>query len=151
MAGYPDRMRRSRFRRLVQRALDEIPDELAERMDNVVVLLRSQPTEEERSSLGLGPRQTLLGLYVGQPLTSRGWYGETLPDRIMIYQEPIESICRSEAEIVEQVRETVLHEVAHHFGIDDDRLDEIGIAPPRRQNVVRGAIRQREHRHQYLG
>ena len=143
-------MRRSRFRRLVQQALDEIPEELAGRMDNVVILVRNQPTGEERESLGLGPGQTLLGLYVGQPLTNRGFYGETLPDRIMIYQEPIESISRSEEEVVAQVRETVLHEVAHHFGIDDDRLDEIGIAPKRR-NAVRGAVRRREHRHQYLG
>ena len=67
----------------------------------------------------------------------------------MIYQEPIESICRSEAEVVEQVRETVLHEVAHHFGIDDDRLDQIGIAPLPR-NHVRGAINVTERRTPYL-
>ena len=122
-------MRRSRFRRLVQRALDEIPEALAERMDNVVILVRNQPTAEERAAVGLGPRQTLLGLYVGRPLTTRGWYGETLPDRIYIYQQSIEEICRSEEEVVAQVRETVLHEVAHHFGIDDERLDEIGVKP----------------------
>ena len=142
-------MRRSRFRRLVERALDEIPNELAERMDNVVILLRNQPTAEELESVGLGPRQTLLGLYIGQPLTNRGFYGETLPDRIMIYQQPIEGICRSEDEIVEQVRETVLHEVAHHFGIDDERLDEIGIARPPKHHH-RGAIRLTERRLPYL-
>ncbi|MYB23309.1 MAG: metallopeptidase family protein [Chloroflexi bacterium] len=142
-------MRRSRFRRLVERALDEIPDELAGRMDNVVILVRNQPTEEELESVGLSSRETLLGLYVGRPLTSRGWYGETLPDRIMIYQQPIESICRSEDEVVEQVRETVLHEVAHHFGIDDDRLDEIGIAPPPRHHY-RAAINLSERRLPYL-
>lgn len=142
-------MRRSRFRRLVERALDEIPEELAARMDNVVILVRNQPTEEELESLGLGPRETLLGLYVGRPLTSRGWYGETLPDRIMIYQQPIESICRSEDEVVEQVRETVLHEVAHHFGIDDDRLDEIGIAPPPKHHH-RASINLTERRIPYL-
>ena len=142
-------MRRSRFRRLVERALDEIPEELAARMDNVVVLVRNQPTDEELESLGLGPRETLLGLYVGRPLTSRGWYGETLPDRIMIYQQPIESICHSEEEVVVQVRETVLHEVAHHFGIDDDRLDEIGIAPPPNHHH-RAAINLTERRLPYL-
>ena len=142
-------MQRSRFRRLVQQALDEIPDELFQRMENVVILVRNQPTDEEREAVGLGPRQTLLGLYVGRPLTSRGWYGETLPDRIMIYQQPIESVCRSEEEVVEQVRETVLHEVAHHFGIDDDRLDEIGIsAPPR--NYVRASVNLTERRQPYL-
>ena len=142
-------MRRSRFRRLVERALEEIHEELAARMDNVVILLRNQPTNEERESVGLGPRQTLLGLYIGQPLTSRGFYGETLPDRIMIYQQPIESICQNETEVVEQVRETVLHEVAHHFGIDDDRLDEIGIAPPPK-NHRRAAIRLTDRRLPYL-
>ncbi len=142
-------MRRSRFRRLVERALDEIPDQLADRMDNVVILLRNQPTPEEKESLGLGSRQTLLGLYVGQPLTNRGWYGETLPDRIMIYQQPIESICRSEDEVIEQVRETVLHEVAHHFGIDDHRLDQIGIAPPPK-NAHRAAINLTDRRLPYL-
>ncbi len=141
-------MRRSRFRRLVERALDEIPEQLAERMDNVVILLRNQPTTEELDSVGLSGRHTLLGLYVGQPLTNRGWYGETLPDRIMIYQQPIESICRSEDEVVEQVRETVLHEVAHHFGIDDDRLDEIGIAPPPR-DAHRAAINLTDRRTPY--
>ena len=141
-------MRRSRFRRLVERALDEIPEQLAARMDNVVILLRNQPTAEELDSVGLSGRHTLLGLYIGQPLTNRGWYGETLPDRIMIYQQPIESICRSEDEVVEQVRETVLHEVAHHFGIDDDRLDEIGIAPAPR-HAHRAAINLTDRRTPY--
>ncbi len=141
-------MRRSRFRRLVERALEEIPEQLASRMDNVVILLRNQPTAEELESLGLGPRETLLGLYVGRPLTSRGWYGETLPDRIMIYQQPIESICRTEDEVLVQVRETVLHEVAHHFGIDDGRLDEIGIAPPKQSH--RAAINLSERRLPYI-
>jgi len=122
-------MQRSRFRRLVARALDEIPAPLAERMDNVVVIVRTRPEPDELALVGLGPRDLLLGLYSGRPLTARGSYGEVLPDRIYIYQEPIESICRSEQEVVAQVRETVLHEVAHHFGIDDERLDEIGIAP----------------------
>ena len=122
-------MQRARFRRLVAQALDEIPDQLADRMENVVVLIRSRPEPEELALVGLRPSDLLLGLYSGRPLTTRGNYGEVLPDRIYIYQEPIEAICHSEHEIVEQVRETVLHEVAHHFGIDDDRLDEIGIAP----------------------
>ena len=122
-------MQRVHFRRLVARALDEIPDALAERIENVVVLVRTRPSREDLESVGLGPRDTLLGLYVGQPLTARGTYGNTLPDRIYIYEEPILGICRTQEEVVAQVRETVLHEIAHHFGIDDERLDEIGIAP----------------------
>ena len=128
-------MQRSRFRRLVARALDEIPDALAERMENVVVLVRSRPEPEELEMVGLSSGDLLLGLYSGRPLTVRGSYGEVLPDRIYIYQEPIEAISRSEEEVVEQVRETVLHEVAHHFGIDDDRLDQIGIAPRRDAHI----------------
>lgn len=106
-------------------------------MENVVVLVRTRPEPDELALVGLGPRDLLLGLYSGRPLTTRGNYGEVLPDRIYIYQEPIESICSSEQEVVAQVRETVLHEVAHHFGIDDDHLDEIGIAPAKDAHMER--------------
>lgn len=124
-------MQRVHFRRLVGKALDEIPEELAGRIENVVILVRTRPSREDLEAVGLGPHDTLLGLYVGQPLTARGTYGNTLPDRIYIYEEPILEICRTQEEVIAQVRETVLHEIAHHFGIDDDRLDEIGISPAR--------------------
>lgn len=121
-------MHRVRFRRLVQRALDSVPETFAERLDNVEVLVRTRPTTDELEAAGVGQRGTLLGLYQGIPLTVRGHhYGSTLPDRILIYQESIESICGSEAEVVEQVQQTVLHELAHHFGIDDERLDQLGV------------------------
>ncbi len=105
-----------RFEELVADALDTIPPELAKRMDNVAVFV------EERS------RQGLLGLYHGVPLTKRGsaYAGMVTPDRITIYREAICRMCRSEEEVVEQVRTTVVHEVAHHFGIDDARLQELG-------------------------
>ena len=120
-------MHRARFRRLVEAAVAAIPPEFAAQMDNVEILVRSRPTVEERQEAGIGPRDRLLGLYVGHPLTARGsYYGNTLPDRIMIYQESIEAVCRSDDDVVEQVRTTVLHEVAHHFGIDDERLHELG-------------------------
>lgn len=119
-------MHRARFRRLVEAAAAAIPPQFADQMDNVEILVRSRPTEEERAEAGIGPRDQLLGLYVGHPLTSRGsYYGNTLPDRIMIYQEAIEAVCRSEADVAAQIRTTVLHEVAHHFGIDDERLQEL--------------------------
>ena len=121
-------MHRARFRRLVKSAVVAIPPEFAERMDNVEILVRMRPTEAERQDAGIGPYSQLLGLYVGHPLPSRGgYYGNTLPDQILIFQEAIESICRSEDEVREQVRTTVLHEVAHHFGIDDDRLHDLGL------------------------
>jgi predicted Zn-dependent protease with MMP-like domain len=107
-----------RFEELVAEALDTIPDELAQRMDNVAVFV------EDRSRV-----RGLLGLYQGVPLTARGNHygvGGAAPDRITIFREAILARCRTEAQVVEQVRITVVHEVAHHFGIDDGRLRELG-------------------------
>ncbi|HEX7277394.1 MAG TPA: metallopeptidase family protein [Acidimicrobiales bacterium] len=99
-------------------ALDAIPEALGRLMDNVWVGV------EERSR-----GEDLLGLYEGVPLTEREAYGGmVLPDRITIYRRPICEMCETEDEVVETVRDTVIHEVAHHFGIDDDRLDELGWA-----------------------
>jgi predicted Zn-dependent protease with MMP-like domain len=110
-----------RFEELVGEALDTIPDELARYMDNVAVLVED----------GV-PYGRLLGLYEGVPLTKRGeWYGTgalTLPDRITIFRLPICAHARTEQQVVEQVRVTVIHEIAHHFGIDDARLGELGWA-----------------------
>ena len=109
---------RERFDELVVQALDGIPDDLAELMDNVAVLV-----EEE------GDDPDIWGLYDGVPLTDRSDYGRgamVLPDRIYIYRLPICEGCDTEPEVVEEVRVTVIHEIAHHFGIEDDRLDELG-------------------------
>jgi predicted Zn-dependent protease with MMP-like domain len=105
------------FEDLVALALDAIPAELVEMVDNVVIEVVDLPPTG----------QPLLGLYQGVPLTSRGAnYVAAMPDRISIYRLPILSICGSPQEIVEQVRITVVHEVAHHFGIEDDRLHALG-------------------------
>jgi predicted Zn-dependent protease with MMP-like domain len=97
-------------------ALDSIPEELGRLMSNVAVMVDD-----------LSPPGRLLGLYEGIPLTARGDYGGmVMPDRITIFRRTILAVCRTEAEVVEQVRRTVVHEVAHHFGIDDDRLSELG-------------------------
>jgi predicted Zn-dependent protease with MMP-like domain len=109
---------RERFEELVTDALDGIPDELARLVQNCVV------TVEDDSPDGRG---RLLGLYQGIPLTGRGsGYTMVLPDKITIFRNPILGICTSETEVVEQVRTTVVHEVGHHFGIDDQRLRELG-------------------------
>ena len=109
---------RERFEELVAGALDAIPEQLSRLVDNCVVLV------EDESPPGW---PQLLGVYVGTPLTARGQgYTMAVPDRITIFRNPILRICASEAEVVEQVRVTVVHEVAHHFGIDDDRLAELG-------------------------
>lgn len=109
-----------RFEELVGEALDSIPDELAAQMDNVAVFV-----EETSGS------NNLLGLYHGIPLTERSpssYGGMVMPDRITIYRRPILRCCHTEAEVVHQVRVTVIHEVGHHFGIDDERLHELGWA-----------------------
>ena len=105
-----------RFEELVGEALDSIPPELGKLMDNVAVFV-----EEGRSP-------HLFGLYHGVPLTKRdaGYAGMVMPDRITIYRRAILGACRTEEEVVHQVRVTVVHEVAHHFGIDDDRLRQLG-------------------------
>jgi predicted Zn-dependent protease with MMP-like domain len=110
-------MSRERFEELVGEALDEVPPELLELMDNVVVLVEDESEGDAE----------LLGLYEGYALTSRGWdYSGVLPDRITIYRNPTLRICDSEDDVIDEVATTVVHEIAHHFGIDDDRLDELG-------------------------
>jgi predicted Zn-dependent protease with MMP-like domain len=104
------------FEDMVAAALDGLPEDLGRLMRNVAVTVEHGP----------GPRG-LLGLYQGVPLTSRtSQYAGVLPDRITIYRQAICAICDTEAQVVEEVRRTVIHEVAHHFGIDDDRLAELG-------------------------
>ena len=106
----------ARFEEMVVTALDGLPEDLGRLMRNVAVTVEHGP----------GP-PGLLGLYEGIPLTSRtSQYAGVLPDRITIYRQAICAICRTEQEVAEQVRRTVIHEVAHHFGIDDNRLSELG-------------------------
>jgi len=105
-----------RFEEMVIAALDGLPEELGQVMRNVAVTVEHRP----------GPRG-LLGLYEGIPLTSRtSQYAGVLPDRITIYRQAICATCRTEQEVADQVRRTVIHEIAHHFGIDDNRLSELG-------------------------
>ena len=114
-------MSESEFDDAVADALDAIPPELTDLMRNVVVLVEDEPPEDEPDDL--------LGLYEGVALTER--WGDPmmeLPDRIFVFRGPLLDMCESEAELVEEVRITVVHEVAHHFGIDDDRLHDLGYA-----------------------
>jgi predicted Zn-dependent protease with MMP-like domain len=107
-----------KFEELVAEALDSLPESLGRLMDNVWVRVQDHS----------GP-DPLLGLYEGVPLTEREAYGGmAMPDRITIFRRNILAVCDTEEEVVEMVRDTVIHEVAHHFGIDDDRLDELGWA-----------------------
>ena len=121
-------MRRADFEELVRQALSALPAQFRERIDNVDVLVEDWPSEHVAQEMGLADDETLYGLYQGVPLTDREGYNLTLPDTITIYQGPIEEDCASEAEVLAQVRETVVHEVAHHFGISDEQLEEWGVA-----------------------
>ncbi|MDI3341053.1 MAG: metallopeptidase family protein [Sphaerobacter sp.] len=116
---------RSVFERLVVEALDELPDEFLAALDNVDIVIEREPTREQRLAAGVGGG-TLFGLYEGVPLTDRAGYGLVLPDKITIFQGPIMRAARTHAEIREIVRATVIHELAHHFGISDERLRELG-------------------------
>ncbi|MFE9990484.1 metallopeptidase family protein [Streptomyces sp. NPDC005381] len=111
-------MTRETFEELVSQALDKIPPELTRVMDNVAVFVEDEPPADDPE---------LLGLYEGTPLTDRGeWYAGVLPDRISIYRGPILRMCETPDEVVHEVAVTVIHEIAHHFGIDDERLHELG-------------------------
>lgn len=117
------------FEDAVGDALDRLPPDLAEAMDNVVILVQDEPEpdmlrREDYDELG---RPTLLGLHDGVPLTERDTsWSLVLPDRIFIFKGPLERWCTSREELVEEITVTVIHEIAHHFGIDDDRLHELG-------------------------
>jgi len=106
------------FERLVADALDEVPPELAGLIENCVILVEDDPPPEYAD---------LLGLYDGVPLTERdSTYGGALPDRVLIFRRPILAICDTYEDVVKEVHITLVHEIAHHFGIDDDRLHELG-------------------------
>ena len=112
-------MSREQFEDAVGEALDGVPPELARMMDNVVVLVEDDAPDADPE---------LLGLYEGTPLTERdGWWASgSLPDRITIFRHPTLAVCESVEEVVEEVRVTVVHEIAHHFGIEEDKLHALG-------------------------
>jgi predicted Zn-dependent protease with MMP-like domain len=113
-------MSRARFEELVSEAIDQVPGELYALVDNCVVLVEDDAPADDPE---------LLGLYDGIPITERdSSYLMAVPDRITIFRNPTLAMCESEEEVVEEVGITVVHEIAHHFGIDDDRLHELGYA-----------------------
>lgn len=111
----------------MRRALQDIPEEIRAHLDNVDIIVEEWPTREQLVGSGLEQGESLLGLYEGIPLTERHYdYSMVLPDKITLFQKSIEAICSSDDEVIREVRNTVIHEVAHHFGIKDDRLEELG-------------------------
>ena len=119
---------RAQFRRIITQALEELPPEFQRVMENIDIQLRWRATPGELRRAGVRPGGDLFGIYVGIPLTKRGHgYSMVLPDRIIIYQLPHERHARTEDQMVEQARQTLLHEIGHYMGIDEHRLRELGI------------------------
>jgi len=122
------RLSAEEFDAIATQAIERIPEELREYLDNVVISVQKEPSRDLLIEMGMDPDEdTLLGLYQGVALTDRSATEPPLyPDTIFIYQEPIEEMCDSVEEIEEEIEITVVHEIAHHFGIDEDRLAELG-------------------------
>jgi predicted Zn-dependent protease with MMP-like domain len=119
-------MTRERFTALVEEALREIPQRFRDAMKNVAVVVEDEPSQEVLDDLEMEPGDTLFGLYHGTPLTERdSTYGNTLPDRISIYQLPIEEACEDEEDMQQCVAETVIHEFGHYFGLSEEEIQEI--------------------------
>jgi len=116
-------MARTEFEEIVARALDGVPVEIAAYLENVAVVVEDEPTEQELIDVGLDPaEETLFGLYQGVALTDREQYGGVLPDRIVIYRLPLLEACSDRAELVREIQDTVVHEIGHYFGLDEDDL-----------------------------
>lgn len=119
-------MTRAQFERLLRDAIDSIPVRFRKRMTNVAVVVEDEPSPELLREMDLEPPDSLFGLYQGTPLTHRPWdFGNALPDRITIYQQPIEEACRTDNEIVATIGETLIHEVGHYFGMSEEQIEEI--------------------------
>ena len=119
-------MDRERFQWLVAKAVDSLPEGFHTKLENVAVVVEDWPTQGQLAEVGLKHRQTLLGLYQGVPLTKRGiHYGLVPPDKITIFQRPIEAKCSHDARIIVEIQRVVRHEIAHHFGIGDARLKQL--------------------------
>jgi len=120
-------MDRESFERLVAKAVEDLPEEFLLRLENIDIVVEDYPTPDQMRHLGLGRGETLLGLYEGVPQTRRGGhYGLVPPDKITIFQQSIEAKCRYGGSISAEIQRVVKHEIAHHFGISDTRLKQLG-------------------------
>jgi predicted Zn-dependent protease with MMP-like domain len=116
-----------KFEQLVAEAIENLPKQIQDSLENIDIIVADEPTPAQQRREVLGRGETLLGLYEGIPLTKRTYgYSGVMPDKITIFQKNIESLFRTNAKIIEEVQHVVRHEIAHHFGIDDDRLEELG-------------------------
>ncbi len=118
------RMSRREFQRLVLEAVDSLPERIKERMDNLDLVVNDWPSRDDLEYADVQDPYQLFGIYHGLPLTERSQYDMVLPDRIAIFRRPLEAACDTRAELADQIRITVLHEIAHHFGIDEAALQQ---------------------------
>jgi len=119
-------MQRNRFEQLVEEAVRELPPFFQEKMENLAIVVEDDPPPDIQAKF---PGQMLLGLYQGVPMPNRSvWAEHMYPDMISIYQRNIEQICRTDSEVVAQVKKTVMHEIGHYFGFDEDELADMGLA-----------------------
>ena len=119
-------MNRTRFETLVAEALATIPRRFREAMKNLAIVVEDEPSRALLEEMELEPRDTLLGLYQGTPLTERSWgYGNTLPDRILLFQGPLERESEDEDDLVVAIGETLIHEIGHYFGLSEEEIEEI--------------------------
>lgn len=118
------RYTREQFEELVAEALDTLPAEFAELLDNVAVVVEEVPTDEDLAEVGMAPeeRDELFGLYQGVSMVERDTFYSALPDRIVIYRRPILLACSSRREVIREVRDTVIHELGHYFGMEEDQM-----------------------------
>ena len=118
-------MSRAEFERVVESALDELPEVFAQRLENVAVVVEDEPDPDDLAEMGLDSEEDgdeLFGLYSGVPLIDRGASYSGLPDRVLIYRNPILRACRSRREVVSEIKKTVIHEIGHHFGLDEHEM-----------------------------
>jgi predicted Zn-dependent protease with MMP-like domain len=121
------RVSKARFNQLVEAALQELPEQFADFLEEVPIEVRDQPDASQLQRARVRSDALLLGLYVGRPRTLRSVEDSgTMPDAIYIFQQPIETVCNSEDELIRQVRVTVLHEIGHHFGLSEEDLERLG-------------------------
>lgn len=121
-------MERARFISLIRQALRDVPPPFSEHLRQIDIVVKRRPSRADLREADLAPDESMYGFYRGIPLTERdGGYQMVAPDVIDVYQEPLEEDFPDERELVKEIRTTVLHELAHFFGIDDDRLDELGL------------------------
>jgi predicted Zn-dependent protease with MMP-like domain len=122
------RLTRRAFRRLVQQAIAELHPEVLQVLDNVAIVVEDTPTPEQRGRVDLDEQVTLLGLYEGIPLTQRAGYNMVLPDKITLFQRPLEAATSSSEDLKEEIKTTIVHEIAHHVGWSDADLERMGYA-----------------------